>query len=243
MEKTEYDKINRIEQTHWWYVGTREIALQNLDKYCPFHSNLTIYDIGCGTGGNIQALSKYGLVEGSDVDPYAVNFCKEKGLSAEVADMYKLDLEPERYDLITFFEVLSQAEEKDLVEILKNVNKGLKKGGILLLREPALKIAGGQHDIAINAKTRFDKILMRSILEESGFKVKYVTYMNSLLFIPIVAKRKLDELLKKDVKSDVEEHSELSNKLFLKILRFEKFLNRYVNFPFGVSILVIAQKA
>ena len=220
----------------------RENSFIVLEKHLPPEKNLKILDVGCGTGETILALSKYGQAEGSDFDKHAVNLSRSKGLNVQVGDMHNLNLHPETYDLITFYEVLNQTDRDGLFQVFSGVYSGLKKGGLLMLREPALKIAGGRHDIEVNTKMRFDSKIMREELSKIGFEVLYITYMNFLLFIPIVLKRRLDDWLKKEPESDVVEHSPFVNKLFLFILRIEGFLLRYVKLPFGVTILVIARK-
>src|SRR3989338_3835617 len=110
MKKDEFDKINRLETTHWWYVGTREISFSILSKFLPKKDGLKILDIGCGTGGNLKELEKLGNAEGIDHDPYAVELCNKNGLACKVGDLKDLKLEKDTYDLITLFDVLSQMD-------------------------------------------------------------------------------------------------------------------------------------
>lgn len=242
MKKTEFEKIFELEESHWWYVGTREIAYSVLDQEIKGKDFKNIYDVGCGTGGNMVFMQKYGKVEGSDIDKYAVEFTKSKGLNAEVMDMTKFNPKENSYDLVTFFEVLNQVTEDRMPPIIRNVYKGLKPGGIIMLREPAMKLASGNHDLDVNTQKRFEKSDMTELLEQAGFSIRYISYVNSLLFLPIVVVRKLQQLLSLPVDSDVQKHSPFMNSLYLNILRIEKNLLKFMKFPFGISILVIAEK-
>ena len=241
MRKEEFDSINKLENSHWWYVGTREICVALLEKFLP-KTALTILDIGCGTGGNMQRLAKYGTVEGFDIDAYTVDLCNQKGLNCSVLDVQKAELSPEKYDVITFFDVFNQVKPENQAQTLHRVYKGIKNGGLLAMREPAMSIAGGRHDIEVNIQIRFDKKYMQALLTKAGFKVLYIGYINSLLFIPIVLKRKLELALSNTPKSDVQETNSVLNSALLTVLRIENLLLKFVKMPFGVSLFVVAQK-
>ncbi len=55
MEVEEYEIMYRVEDTHWWYVGLRNVLAHYWTKYvttdCPH-----VIDIGCGTGSMLEAL-------------------------------------------------------------------------------------------------------------------------------------------------------------------------------------------
>lgn len=243
MRKEEFDSINKLENSHWWYVGTREICFSILERFLPKNTTQAILDVGCGTGGNMKYMQKFGQVEGFDIDAYTVELCKKNGFNCFVLDMEKADLPKEKYDLITLFDVFNQIPEQNQAEALQKLKFGLKKDGILAMREPGMKIAGGRHDIEVNIKMRFEKDYIKKLLENNGFKVLYIGYVNTLLFLPIVLKRKVDLALNHSPKSDVQETSEPFNTILLNILRIEKFLLKFIKMPFGVSLFFVAQKA
>ncbi len=241
MDKDEFDKINKLENTHWWYVGTREICFSILKKYLP-NNKLKILDIGCGTGGNMQALKQFGDVEGNDIEPYTIQVCREKGFNCYVADVRSNKLAENTYDLITVFDVINQVSENQLDTTIENIVCGLKPGGLLAIREPAIKFANGRHDLAVNIQKRFYANQMQQLLENHGLKVLHNTYINFLLFIPVLLRRKLALKMHPTPKSDIYELNPILNSLLLFVLRIEKFLLTYVNFPFGVSLFTVAQK-
>ncbi|OGC53867.1 hypothetical protein A3B64_05065 [candidate division WWE3 bacterium RIFCSPLOWO2_01_FULL_37_24] len=242
MSKEEFDKINKLENTHWWYVGTREISFEILEKYLPQKTGIKSLDVGCGTGGNMNKLLKYGIAEGIDVDPYAVELTRQNGFNCRVGDMHNLNLPEESYDLITFYDVINQTKPENILKVFKDVGAGLKCDGIFSFREPAMNIATGSHDKEVGILYRFNKRDTRRMLENSGFKVLYIVYMNSLLFLPIILKRNIDKVFNLPPKSDVKNHSDAVNTFLFWVLRVEKMLQKFLSFPFGISILVVAQK-
>ncbi|OGH34551.1 MAG: hypothetical protein A3A47_00015 [Candidatus Levybacteria bacterium RIFCSPLOWO2_01_FULL_37_20] len=242
MKKDEFDKINRLETTHWWYVGTREISFSILSKFLPKKDGLKILDIGCGTGGNLKELNKLGNAFGIDVNEYAVKLCNENGSKCVVGDLKNLNLEKNAYDLITLFDVINEIDLSLVPKILNDIKEGLSVNGVLVLREPAMKIAGGRHDLDVNIKFRLEKKEAVKLMEHAGFEILRITYVNSFLFLPILIKRKVDFMLNKTPMSDVYEHGKFVNFLLLKTLRLEKYLLNYTSIPFGVSILIVVRK-
>ena len=149
----------------------------------------------------------------------------------------------QKFNLITLFDVFNQAPVGDRATLLHKFKETLQPDGFLVMREPAMKIASGRHDIDVNIQERFEKKTMQKLLEDAGFEVLYNEYMNSLLFVPIVLARKIGALMNAEGKSDVTEHNLLSNAFLLTLLRLEKVLfSLGIKFPFGVSLFTIARK-
>lgn len=245
MRKEEVDKARKIEHTHWWYAGTREICFDLMDRLIfskrPAGSS-RILDVGCGTGGNLEWFKKYGEAGGIDCDEHSIRYCREKGLAARIGSMTDLARSGMRYDVVSFFDVLNQIPFSEQRGVLSQVSSILADGGCVVLREPAMEIFAGRHDHEVGIQKRYDRATMRDLLEASGLSVVYLSYINTILSLPICLTRKIGLLLDKSPRSDVVETGPLLNSLFLFTLRLEKFLLRFLTFPFGVSLVAIARK-
>src|SRR5437867_2654960 len=82
MQQHTYSITYRVEGRHWWFVGRRRIITSFVSQICDElkDDRPRILDVGCGTGANLEMLSKFGAAEGVDVSPEALSFCRERGL-------------------------------------------------------------------------------------------------------------------------------------------------------------------
>ena len=107
MERTEYEVMAAVEDRHWWYGGMRAIAAALLDEVYAGRRDLCILDAGCGTGGNVVFLRRYGSVAAVDLAPEAALFGRERLRGALArATVLALPFVDACFDLVTSFEVL-----------------------------------------------------------------------------------------------------------------------------------------
>jgi SAM-dependent methyltransferase len=239
----EIHKIAAIEQRQWWYRGTREICFSLLEPFIRTNRALEILDVGCGTGGNLLELSRYGHARGLDIDPLCVEYCRQKGLDVSIGSMADLHQPPASLDLLTLFDVLYHLEPHETVPVLRGMAAAIRPGGLIAFREPAMPVARGWHDRAVNGRQRFTTDGIRSSLSDAGFEPLRATYLNTILFPPIVLMRRLQDFRQPDLaKSDVEDTPEPINSVLLGILRIERALLATIDLPFGVSLFVVARR-
>jgi hypothetical protein len=141
------------------------------------------------------------------------------------------------------FDVLSYAEPAQTIPVLRGMATVVRPGGLIAFREPAMPIARGWHDRAVHTNQRFTIRGIRPLLREAGFEPLRATYLNTMLFPPIVVVRRLQDLWKPShAQSDVEDTTEPLNSILLAILRFERAALKAIDLPFGVSLFVVARR-
>ena len=69
----------KLEDTHFWFVSRRRIFFDLLDRELGERRDLRVLEIGCGAGGLLGPLQRYGTVHGLDVDLEYVQFCRNRG--------------------------------------------------------------------------------------------------------------------------------------------------------------------
>jgi SAM-dependent methyltransferase len=242
MQQHTYAIMNRVEDSHWWFVGRRLILesflkeiVQKLKKQNP-----KILDIGCGTGANLEMLAQFGESEGVDVSDDALEFCKAKGLKAHKGLAEKLPFADESFDLVTALDVVEHLD--DDIAGLKEMNRVLRKDGRALMFVPAFMFLWGVQDDISHHRIRYTKRQIVERVRQSGFEIERATYANITFFAPILTGRALMKLT--GIKPESENNITIGalNGFLGKLFGAERFWLKNFNFPFGVSIVIVAKK-
>ncbi len=244
MEEHTYTIMNRVEDSHWWFVGRRAILESFLERISNelriTNGELSFLDVGCGTGANLEMLAKFGEAEGVDVSDDALEFCRRKGLKVHKGLAEELPFDDESFEVVTALDVVEHLD--DDIAGLKEMYRVLKKGGKTLIFVPAFMWLWGVQDDISNHRIRYTKKQIVKRLEKAGFAIERATYANITFFAPILAGRTLMKFT--GVKPESENNINVSalNGILGKIFSAEKlWLNKF-NFPFGVSIVIVAKK-
>jgi len=243
MEHT-YPILFRVEQSHWWHTGRREILASFVADICRQVTDRRprILDVGCGTGANLLMLSKYGDAEGVDVSEDALAFCRERGLEkVKLGAGEELPYEDGSFDLVTAFDVVEHMDD-DLAG-LTEMRRVLRPGGRVLLFVPAFMFLWGLQDDVSNHRRRYRLPELRRVLEQAGFEVERTTYANITFFLPILFIRKLMRLT--GLKASTENNINVTalNGFLRRLFETESWILRYMNLPFGVSALCVGRAA
>lgn len=242
MEKAEYQVMFAVEKKHFWYRGMGRISNTLLRRYLSHRTNNTILDAGCGTGGALLFLQKFGKPTGIDISPLALTYCRKRGLkNIKRSSIEKLPFSDKKFDLVTCFDVLCQQEVKNDTRALHEFYRVLKPGGILLLRVPAYNWLRSYHDISVHTKHRYTRFEINTLLKEAHFTLLKSSYINTLLF-PLIFLKRILLHFSPPKHSDVRPVPSFLNQLFFISLLIESSLIRYLDFPFGVSLIVVAKR-
>lgn len=242
MEKAEYEVMFEVEENHFWYRGMKLITEVFLRKHLPRLTNNTILDAGCGTGGAELFLRKFGNTFGVDISPVAISYCKKRGLkNIRQYSIEKLPFADNTFDLVTCLDVICQQEVKKDTRALHEFYRVLKPGGFLILRVPAFDWLRSYHDRLVHTKHRYTRWEVSNLLKEANFGIRKISYVNTFLFPLVVIKRILLRFFPQK-HSDVTPLNPFLNKLFLLPLVAESKLIKFIDFPFGVSVIAAAQK-
>ncbi len=245
MQRHTYAVMNRVEDSHWWFAGRRMILESFLRdivrKIGAPKAETRILDVGCGTGANLEMLAQFGEAEGVDVADEALEFCRAKGLKTHKGLAEKLPFADESFDLTTALDVIEHLDD-DLAG-LKEMRRVLKPGGRALIFVPAFMWLWGVQDDVSNHRIRYTKKQIVGRMEKAGFEIERATYANWTFFAPILAGRTLMKIT--GIKPESENNVNVSalNGIFGKIFGAERFWLKNFDFPFGVSIVVVAKKA
>lgn len=248
MNEIEYRRMRDCEDRHWWYATLHELVLHFVDREFRTRGPLKIYDAGCGTGGLLAKLARFGSVGGCDHSPHALALCRARGLrNVEQQDLNELVLAPASFDVITLADVLCHEWIRSEDEVLARLYAALKPGGLLIVNDPACEWLRSTHDRAVLSSRRYTRGRVRALLERAGFRVEKLTCRMFLLLAPIAAYR----LAKRRgaraggtaaPASDVWMPPPWINALLRLSGAIENALLAGINLPAGTSVFAVARK-
>jgi len=238
-----------MEQKHFWHVGRKEIILDILKRNIPDLNKIRMLEIGCGNGNVLDYLKQNSIsIEGCDLFLEGLKFCRQRSSSIP---LYQIDILTmpfkEEYEVIGLFDVLEHIEDDR--KALSMIHKALRPGGHLVLTVPAYQFLWSCHDDISHHVRRYDRKVLMAKLKQSGFSLSRLTYFMFLLFPVLASMRLLSRLF--DIRKNKTEETTVSfafktipivNDVFLALLRLEKYLIRYMDLPFGASLIAIARK-
>lgn len=243
MQQHTYSIMYEVEENHWWFVGRRRILksfvagiVEKLGK-----PKLQMLDVGCGTGANLEMLSEFGEAQGVDVADEALTFCRARGLKqVKQGEAENLPYEDSSFDLVTGLDVVEHLDD-DLAGV-KEMRRVLRPHGRALIFVPAFMFLWGVQDDISNHRRRYTLAGIRDVVTRAGFEVERATYANITFFAPILLGRLLMRATGFRPASENNLTIGALNGVLGKILGAETPFLRYLNFPFGVSIICVARR-
>lgn len=244
MENYLYQDLFLLEEHHWWHKAKRQLVLDAIRRFSPAPSKkkLTLLDIGCGTGKNMEEFQKFADAYGVDISPEALKFCRQRGLKqVKLVDVEgTLPFASNTFDMVTMLDVLEHIEESPS---LKEIYRVLKPGGMLYVSVPAFQWLWSGWDEVLHHKRRYTSQSLTTILKEHHFHLTYLSYVYSFLVVPVWIVRKLKSNSRSQkYESDFKLGSPLINTILGKVAAFERRLLWSLPLPFGTSVFASAQK-
>jgi SAM-dependent methyltransferase len=247
MEETAYRQFVELERTHFWFIGRRRIFMHLLGQQLNGQADARILDVGCGAGGMLEPLARFGTVTGVDTSPELVEFCRSRGFARTVVgSAYELPARDGSVDLVTLFDTIEHVP--DDARALREARRALGFGGVLFISVPAYQFLYANNDRVAHHERRYTARQLRRKLADAGFEPVKITYFNTLLFpliLPAVLLKKLQERLVSPGDRTNLSHAlpRLLNALLTTIMSSERRLLTRWNMPFGHSIIAIARPA
>ncbi|HWF53996.1 MAG TPA: class I SAM-dependent methyltransferase [Solirubrobacteraceae bacterium] len=245
MEETANRQFVELEQTHFWFVGRRAIFFHLLDRELAGRSDLRVLDVGCGAGGMLEPLSRYGEVWGIDTSQELIDFCHERGFpKTRLGSAYELPVQDGTVDLLTMFDTIEHVPQD--IRALRECRRALAPDGRLFISTPAYQFLYANNDRVAHHERRYTATQLRMALTEAGLEPVRITYFNTLLFpaiLPAVLAGKLRERF-----VDPGDRTNLSrelppavNRALAATMSSERRLLERIDFPFGHSLIAIAR--
>ena len=241
MKKRYEYKYHSLEDTNWWFCSRRNIILKFL-KRIPTKSK--ILDIGCSSGILINLLRSRGYKNtyGIDISRMSVYLSKKKGIkNVYLKRGEKTGFPENKFDIVICSDVLEHIKnEKKAVLEWRRI---LKMKGKIICFTPAFNFLWSSHDIENMHYRRYSKNRLCSLFKKNGYSIIRSSYWNSLLFFPMLIIHFMNFILSKSSSDKLYLLNRFSNSIIFNLLKVENtIISKGIDFPFGISVFIIAEK-
>ena len=123
------------------YRGTEEEIRERIAAYLPYLKDLPgpVLDLGCGRGEALALLRDHGIAgRGVDSSERMVQLCRDRGLEAEVGDLFAVLAGVAEGSLggVISFHVIEHLPGPALDRLVRLAGRALRPGGVLILETP-----------------------------------------------------------------------------------------------------------
>lgn len=239
MRDEAYKLMRELEASYWWYRARREIICDAVARNVAPAAR--VLDYGSGTGATARALRDAGFdVTAADVSDHSLAACRESGLPT--IDLRAEPLPVGSMDAVLACDVLEHVEEE--AALLCRLRQTLRPDGRLIVTVPAYEWLWSGEDYVSQHVRRYTRRSLLALVRQAGFVPRWCSYFNTLLAPAvagtILAKRLFSPLAM--YRSNVEPLPHGLNEMLYRIFRLERSALRRVRFPFGTSILLVADR-
>ena len=207
---------------------------------CKEHLGQRVLETGSGIGNITKLLMDRDKVVATDISDFYLNELRLNFNDFQNVTVHKLDLLEEEavrdiaklHDLDTIVSLNVLEHIDDDQGALRNINRLLDLDGRFILLVPAHQILYSAIDKHLGHFRRYSRPVLRDRLEESGFEIKELRYIN---FIGALGWFVNGRILRQKL---LPSRQIRTFDLVVKLLAVEK----WVSPPFGLSVLAVARK-
>ena len=235
------------EARHFWFRGFRAFILPLVQLALKGRSSARILDCGCGTGANVELLSRFGRAFGFDLSSVGLRLGHDAGRTRLAqATVTAAPFPGSSFDLVTSFDVLYSLETPAERAAVAEMFRLTRPGGYVLINVAAMPLLRGDHSVLSREVRRYSRNELQRLVADAGFAITRLTYTNVTLFPPLALIRFLHRW--RGLAREEQAHGEIAvpwaplNTLLTGVLLLEGAWIRRFNAPFGSSLLCLARK-
>lgn len=237
----------KAEARHFWFRGFRAFVTPLLQRAAAGRTRPLLLDCGCGTGANLGMLARFGPSHGFDLSEAGLRIGRAAGRTRLArATATAAPFPAASFDIVTSFDVLYSLPDADERKAIAEMYRVLKPGGFALVNVAAMNVLRGDHSVLSREIRRYSRDDLRARLETAGFSIVRLTYTNFTLFLPLALTRTLQRhrglRAEADAQHEITMPSAPVNEALSLLLWMESVWIRWLDAPFGSSLLCLARK-
>lgn len=195
------------------FRGSREHILQHQANFIDYFTGCTnVLDIGCGRGEFLELAKDRGITaRGIDVDEDMINFCKSRGLDAELKDAIEAlqEIEDKSLDGIFVSQVVEHLSPDYLINLLNLCNKKMKYGFYIIIEtvNPLSLFSLANFYIDLSHVKPVHPETLKFLVNTAGFRDVETRFLS-----PVPSEMKLQKLPNLDEQNEIKSMIEISNR-------------------------------
>jgi len=240
-----FEQLASLEAGNFWFQSRNKLILFLLKKYHPCLKSFI--EVGCGTGfvlSGVAGTFPSASLFGAEIHTNGLQFAAHRVPAAQFLQMDARNIPfDSHFDALGAFDVLEHVD--DDFKVLKQINRAIKPGGILILTVPQHPwLWSTQDEIACHVRRYAVKDLMQKV-SIAGFDIVDCGSFVTLLFPLLWLSRRVDKR-NKDVHPDPMAElriGKIANFILSVFMCAEFMLIRLgIRFPAGGSLFLVAGK-
>ena len=241
-------------EDHYWWHRARRVMVAALLRRNGLAQHCRWLDLGCGPGGNLKLLDRFdpALIVGVDLSPIAVAMAQAKAPHARIVAVdlnSSLPFADNSFDVLTIFNVLYHAWVKSEAEVLAEVKRVLRPGGLAVITEPAFPMMARAMDQAAMTRRRYRRQEFASLCRGAGLDVLFTSYFTSFGFFLVCALKLFGTIARlwrrtaMSVTGDLKPLAPIVNKVLYAVALLEaRVVGMGISLPFGTTLVCVARK-
>ena len=235
MQAAHLQELIELEESYWWHVAKRELAISLLERYCP--PGGTLVEGGIGSARNLLTFQEMGYdVRGFDVMPEAVEAAKSRGLEAQLHDLEDpWPVAEASLKAVVLLDVIEHVS--DPVRVLQHVHSALRPNGAAIITVPAYQWLYSDWDEALGHYRRYTRAMLRQHATEAGLRLQRLTHWNAFTLPAAVAVRSCQRIFPRERSAEFPRVSNWTNNMLLSCAKAERWMMNQFAVPCGLSVV------
>ncbi len=243
MESEEYTNLERVERSHWYYAGKRDLVRRWIARWRPLTPDDLLLDCGAGTGRFAEEMEAHCRVLVLDDHEEALRLLRARFRPEQVLTLaeHGIPLPDASVDVVTALDVLEHVA--DDAGAVRGFHRVLRPGGLAVITVPAGMALWSDWDVVLHHHRRYDRRGLRALFPSAQWELLHLNHTNVLLYpaVRVVrAWRRLFPAPAGGTRAEDRVPPAWMNRL-LQWLFVAPAMWR-VPFPVGVSLLLIARR-
>jgi 2-polyprenyl-3-methyl-5-hydroxy-6-metoxy-1,4-benzoquinol methylase len=254
-----FDLLIRMQREHFWYRGRHQLLLNVLRREVRANfggtNSLRGIDLGGGCGGWLEYLQHHaaGMFHTLALGDSSIRaLTLAEPVVGAFAKRYQTDLLDltwkDEWDVVFMLDVLEHIP--DHVEVLRQIRKTMKPGGLLFITTPALNFFWTHNDDLARHQRRYSKADFRELAQKVNLEFVRADYFMFFLSPALMLYRMLVRPHKTATPGELQDYlwrshqvpGKMVNSILTQVFLAEAALVNRIAMPWGTSILAVFRK-